>query len=155
MVHGVVIWKKQLSPFSQFALPMLLFPNLPIASPNNEHHNLENKNLENDGLEDQPHFSCSKHYSYKFVQCYSNGFNVFSQCITYVMGILPLPSCVNGTYEYITTWTSEHYVQQWTSCNVVPTIKTNGCSIFVNRIPHPLDYSFGHIHLGLLSKICA
>jgi hypothetical protein len=31
-------------------------------------------------------------------------------------------SCVNGTYEYITTWTSKHQVQQWTLCNVVPTI---------------------------------
>jgi hypothetical protein len=30
---------------------MLLFPHLPIASPYNEHHNLENKYLENDGLE--------------------------------------------------------------------------------------------------------
>jgi len=32
----------------------------------------------------------------------SNGFNVSIWIITYVMGILPLPSCVNGTYEYIT-----------------------------------------------------
>jgi len=29
---------------------MLLFPNFPIANPNNEQHNLENKNLENDRL---------------------------------------------------------------------------------------------------------
>ncbi len=51
MAHGVVVWKKQqLFPFSQFVLPMLFSPNLPIASPNNEQHNLENKDLENDGL---------------------------------------------------------------------------------------------------------
>jgi hypothetical protein len=37
-------------PFSQFVSPVLFFPNLPIASPNNEQHNLENKDLENDGL---------------------------------------------------------------------------------------------------------
>jgi hypothetical protein len=37
-------------PFSQFVLPMLFFPKLPIASPNNEQHNLENKDLKNDGL---------------------------------------------------------------------------------------------------------
>jgi hypothetical protein len=30
---------------------MLYFPNLPIASSNNEHHKLENKELENDKLE--------------------------------------------------------------------------------------------------------
>jgi hypothetical protein len=30
---------------------MLFFPHLPIASPNNEHHNLENKDLKNDRLE--------------------------------------------------------------------------------------------------------
>jgi hypothetical protein len=30
---------------------MLFFPNLPIASLDNEQQNLENKNLENDGLE--------------------------------------------------------------------------------------------------------
>jgi hypothetical protein len=29
---------------------MLFFPNLPIASPDNEQHNFENKDLENDGL---------------------------------------------------------------------------------------------------------
>jgi hypothetical protein len=29
---------------------MLFSPNIPIASPNNEQHNLENKNLENNGL---------------------------------------------------------------------------------------------------------
>jgi hypothetical protein len=43
--------KKQLSPFSQFILPMLFFPNFPIVNPNNEQHNLENKNLKNDRLE--------------------------------------------------------------------------------------------------------
>ncbi len=42
------------------------------------------------------------------------------------MGILLLPGYVNGTYEYIATWTNKHSVQQWTPCNVVPTIKTNG-----------------------------
>jgi hypothetical protein len=41
----------------------------------------------------------------------SNGFDVSTQCITYVTGILSFPSCVNGTYEYIATWTSKHYVQ--------------------------------------------
>jgi hypothetical protein len=30
---------------------MLFSPNIPIASPNNEQHNLENKDLENDKLE--------------------------------------------------------------------------------------------------------
>jgi hypothetical protein len=30
---------------------MLFFPNLPIASLDNEQHDLENKDLENDGLE--------------------------------------------------------------------------------------------------------
>jgi hypothetical protein len=45
---------------------------------------------------------------------------------------------------------SKHYVQQWMLCNVVPTIRTNGCSIFVNRIPRPFGYIFGHIHLGLV-----
>jgi hypothetical protein len=83
---------------------MLFFPNLPIASPNNEQHNLENKDLENDKLEGQPQFSCSKHC---FTNLYNvvdfNGFNVFSQCITYVMGNLSFLSCVNGTYEYIAT----------------------------------------------------
>jgi hypothetical protein len=37
--------------FFTIRLPMLLFPNLPIVSPDNEQHNLENKGLENDGLE--------------------------------------------------------------------------------------------------------
>ncbi len=51
VAHGVVIWKKQqLSFFSQFVLPMLFFPNLPIASLNNEKHNLKSKDLENNGL---------------------------------------------------------------------------------------------------------
>ncbi len=68
------------------------------------------------------------------------------------MSILPLLSCVNGIYEYISTWTSEHCIQQLMLNNVVPTIKTNGCSIFVNQIPCPFDYMFGHIHLGLLKK---
>jgi hypothetical protein len=36
VAHGVVVWNKQLSPFSQFVSPMLLSPNLSIASPNNE-----------------------------------------------------------------------------------------------------------------------
>jgi len=31
--------------------------------------------------------------------------------ITYVMGIIPLPNCVNGTYEYIAILTIEHYIQ--------------------------------------------
>jgi hypothetical protein len=35
-----------------------------------------------------------------------------------------------------------------------PTIKTNGCSIFVNWILHPFNYLFGHIHLGLFYQIC-
>ncbi len=52
----------------------------------------------------------------------SNGFNVSNQCITYVMGILPFPNCVNGTYKYIATWINKHYIQQWMSCNVVSTI---------------------------------
>jgi hypothetical protein len=56
---------------------------------------------------------------------------------------------INGTYEYITTWINKHYVQQWTLCNIVLAIRTNGCSIFVNRILHLLGYLFGHIHLGL------
>jgi hypothetical protein len=34
--------------------------------------------------------------------------------------------------------------------NVIPTIKTNGCSIFVNWIPRPFSYIFGHIHLALV-----
>jgi hypothetical protein len=52
MVHGVIVGKKQqLLPFSQFVSPMLFFPNLPIASLDNEQHNLENKYLENNGLE--------------------------------------------------------------------------------------------------------
>ncbi len=41
----------------------------------------------------------------------SNGFNVSTQCITYVMGILLFPNCVNETYEYIATWTNKHYIQ--------------------------------------------
>jgi hypothetical protein len=109
---------------------------------------MNKKPLKNDRLEVQPHFSCSKHYLYNVVN--SNGFDVSNQCITYVMGILPLPSCVNGTYEYITIWTSKHYVQQWMSCSIVPTIRTNGCSIFVNQISLPFGYLFGHIHLRLL-----
>jgi hypothetical protein len=31
--------------------------------------------------------------------------------ITYVMGIIPLPNYVDGTYEYIAIWTIEHYIQ--------------------------------------------
>jgi hypothetical protein len=69
------------------------------------------------------------------------------------MDILLLPNYVNGTYEYIATWTSKHYIQQWMPCNIVPTIKTNGCSIYVNRILCPLIYLFGHIHLGLFWQI--
>jgi hypothetical protein len=57
---------------------------------------------------------------------------------------------LNGIYEYITTCTSKHYVQQWMSCNIVLMIRTNDCSIFVNQISCPLGYLFGHIHLGLL-----
>jgi hypothetical protein len=34
----------------EFKGASLFFPNLPIASPNNEQHNLENKDLGNDGL---------------------------------------------------------------------------------------------------------
>jgi hypothetical protein len=41
-----------------------------------------------------------------------DGFDAFNQCTTYVMGILPFPICVNGTYEYIAIWTSKHYIQQ-------------------------------------------
>jgi hypothetical protein len=70
------------------------------------------------------------------------------------MDILLLPNYVNGTYEYITIWTSKHYVQQWMPCNIVPTIKTNGYSIYVNWILCPLNYLFGHIHLGLFWQIC-
>jgi hypothetical protein len=144
--------KEQLSPFSQFVLPMLFSPNLPIASPNNEQHNLENKYLENDGLEGQLHFKHIQSIVYKnlYNVVDSNGFDVFTQCITYVMGILPLPNRFNGTYEYIATWTSKHYLQQWMSCNIVPTVRINGCSIFVNHILYLLGYLFGHIHLGLL-----
>ncbi len=69
------------------------------------------------------------------------------------MGILPFPNCVNGTYEYIATWISKHYVQQWMSCNIVPTIRTNGYSIFLNWIPCPFNYSFRHIHFGLFHQI--
>jgi hypothetical protein len=146
----VLLMKETTFAFSQFVSPMLFFPNFPIASLNNEYHNLENKDLENDRLKGQPNFSCSKHCLYKFIQCYQvQWFQCFNQCITCVMGILPLPSCVNGTYEYITTWTKKHYVHQWMPCNVVPTIRTNDWSIFVNRPPHPFSYMFGHIHLGL------
>jgi len=83
---------------------------------------------------------------------HSNGFDVSNHCITFVMGIFLLPNYVNGTYEYIAIWTSKPYVQWWTSCNVVPTIRTNGCSIFVNRILHLLGYLFGHIDLGLFKN---
>jgi hypothetical protein len=41
----------------------------------------------------------------------SNGFDVSTQSNTYVMGILLLPNCANGTYEYIAIWTSKHYIQ--------------------------------------------
>jgi hypothetical protein len=37
--------------FFTFVSPLLLFPNLPITSPNYEQHNFENKKLENDILE--------------------------------------------------------------------------------------------------------
>jgi hypothetical protein len=57
---------------------------------------------------------------------------------------------LNGTYEYITTWTSKHYVQQWMSCNIVLMIRTNGCSIFMNQISCAFNYLFGHDHLGSL-----
>ncbi len=50
VAHGVIIWKKQLTHFSQFISPMLFFPNLLIASPNNEQHKIENKNLENNKI---------------------------------------------------------------------------------------------------------
>jgi hypothetical protein len=56
--------------FSQFISLMLLFPNLLIVSLDNDQHNLENKDLENDGLKGHLHFSCSKHYVYKFVECW-------------------------------------------------------------------------------------
>ncbi len=82
----------------------------------------------------------------------SYGFDIFSKCITYILGILLLPNCVNGTYEYIATWTCNHYVQQWMSCNIIPTIKINGCSIFVNQIPRPFDYLFGHTTLDYYNK---
>ncbi len=68
----------------------------------------------------------------------------------YVIGILSFPSCVNGTYEYIATWTNKNFIQQWMLCNVVPNMKTNGFLIFVNRILHPFGYLFGHIDVGLL-----
>jgi hypothetical protein len=61
---------------------MLLFPNLPITSPDNEQHNLKNKDLENDKLEGQPQFSFSKHC---FTNLYnvvdSNGFNVSTSAL--------------------------------------------------------------------------
>jgi len=38
--------ENQLSPFSQFILPMLIFPNFPIVNLENEQHNFENKKLE-------------------------------------------------------------------------------------------------------------
>jgi len=80
----------------QFVSPMLFFPNLPIASPNNEQHNLENKDLENDGLKSQLHFKHVQSIVYKklYNVINSNSFDVSTQCITYVMGILPFPSCV-------------------------------------------------------------
>ncbi len=150
--HDVVVWKKQLSPSSQFVSPMLFSPNLPITSPNNEQHNLENKDFENEGLEGRLHPKHVQSIIYKnlYNVVDSNGFDVSTQCITYVMGILSFPSCVNGTYEYIATWTNKHYLQQWMSCNIVPTIRINGCFIFVNHILCPLGYLFGQIHLGLL-----
>ncbi len=89
--------------------------------------------------------SCTSHarsivYTNLYNVVDSNGFDVSTQCITYVIGILLLLNCVNGTYEYITTWTSKHYVQQWMSCNIVLTIRINGCSIFVNHILCLLNY---------------
>jgi hypothetical protein len=136
---------------------MLLFPNLLIVSPDNEQHNLEIRDFANDRLKGQLHFSCWKHCLHKFVQCYQPQ---WFQCIYpmhYIYNGHPsLPNCVNGTYEYIATWTSKHYVQQWTLCNVVPTIRTNGCSIFANQISCPLGYLFGHIHLRFfLTNMCA
>ncbi len=122
----------------------------PIAIANNEQHNLENKDLENNGLEGQLHFSCSKHCLYNIVN--SNGFDVSTWCITYGMGILPLPNCVNGTYEYIAIWTNKHYVQPWTPCNVVPTMKTNGCSIIVNQVLCPFNYLFEPSTLNCFNK---
>jgi len=58
----------------------------------------------------------------------------------------------NKSKQYIAIWTSKHYIQQWMFCNVVPTIKTNGHSIFVNQIMSPFNYLFERIHLGLLNK---
>ncbi len=133
----------------------VVFPNLPIASLDNEQHKLENKDLKNDRLEGQLHFSCSKHCMYKFVQCCRLQWFRCIHPMHYICNGHPsFPNCVNGTYEYIATWTNKHYVQQWTLCNVVPTIRTNGCSIFVNQISCSLSYLFGHIHLGLFQQIC-
>ncbi len=57
---------------------------------------------------------------------HSNVFNLINQCITYVLSILMLFWCVNGKrYKYIAIGTNKHYIQQWTLCNIVPTIKTN------------------------------
>jgi hypothetical protein len=71
---------------------MLFSPNLPTVSPNNEQHNLENKDLENDGLEGQLHFKHIQSIVYKTLYnvVNSNDFDVSTQCITYVMGILSL-----------------------------------------------------------------
>jgi hypothetical protein len=53
-------------------------------------------------LEGQLHFSCSKNCLQKLYNVIdSNGFDVSTQCITYVMVILPFPNCVDETYEYI------------------------------------------------------
>jgi hypothetical protein len=77
-------------------------------------------------------------------------FLVVNECITYIMGILLLPGCVNRTYEYITTWTNKHYIYQWMSCNIITTIISNGSFIFVNQIMYLLSYLSRHINLGLL-----
>jgi hypothetical protein len=80
--------------------------------------------LENDKLKGQLHFSCLKHCLYKFVQCCRLQWFRCIQSMHYIRnGILSLPCCVNGTYEYIAIWTSKHCIQQWMPCNVVPTIK--------------------------------
>jgi len=84
--------KTKVFSFFTICFAVLIFPNLPIASLDNEQHNLESKNLENDRLEGQQHFSCS---NIVFTNLYnvvnSNGFDVSIQCITYVMGIHLFP----------------------------------------------------------------
>jgi hypothetical protein len=65
-----------------------------------------------------------------------------------------LPNYVNGTYEYITTWTSKHYVQQWCYATF-PTIKTNGSSIFVNQILVLLVTYLNTSTLDCFKNLCA